>query len=184
MPGNNPRGNPNWKKGSQGGGPKSSKLVIAARDPRMIDVIVGGYLQWRKSGVGVRRAENMIIREVLDVSTTTISTWRALAAEGKEPYRQVFSRLADTEKEWRQGLFATLEPRLQEQPFRYLEKCFVDWRDEHLNQEAVEARAHQIANDKLVMLAARIDKLTEKNPGLSAAELLTGALELLADQES
>lgn len=178
------RGNPNWING-QGGGPKSSKLVVAVRDiPGTIDKIVGGYLQWRDAGIGPHRAESKVIRETFDISSTTLSKWRSLSAEGKQPYREMFDRIAAAEKLMRMGLFKELDPALREQPYRYLEKKFPDWRDHSIDSEALEARAQQIANDKIVLLAGKISQLVEVNPTLGAAELLTGALELLADQES
>lgn len=183
-------GNPNWKNG-RGGGPKSSRLAIAFRDPAAVEAIITRFQDLRHSGMAVKRAENEAIRGMLDVTATTIARWRDEAAAGQEPQREMFHRLAEVERIERLTTFTELDPALREQPFRYLAKRYPDWREDSLNKEALDMRAQEIANDMLVMVAQKISAMVADNsaPGAvsevtaAAAELLTGAIEHMIKKE-
>lgn len=174
-------GNPNWRRGWKGGGPKHSKLQIAVRDdPASIDRLVESYLAHRDMGYSVLRAENEVLRDMFGVSTQTMQRWRIAAIAGEPTYAEVWARLAAAEKEKRKELFEELDPKLKEQPYKYLEKRYHDWGDS-LNQEAVESAAQEIAGDKLTLVAQKVEELAKANPDMSAAELVTAAVEHLAE---
>lgn len=168
----------------QGGGPKSSALVVAMkRDPRTVDLIIGGYLSLRKTGRSALRAENLVIREILEVSSQTIARWRGYARNHDEPYRTLFEKIHKAEEAMREEMFGSLDAGLRLQPYRYLEKMFVDWREDSLNKEAVESRAQQIASDKLVKLSKSIDSIFDNNPDIPPKDLLIAALEYLSSED-
>lgn len=175
-------GNPNWRRGWKGGGPKSSKLQIAARDdPASIDRLVESYLEHRDMGYSVLRAENEVLRDMFGVSTQTMQRWRIAAIAGEPTYAGVWKRLADAEKETRKDVFEELRPKLKEQPYKYLEKRYPDWGEDSLNKEAVESVAQEIAGEKLTLVAQKVEELAKANPDMSAAELVTTAVEHLAE---
>lgn len=175
-------GNPNWRRGYKGGGPKSSKLQIAVRDdPASIDQLVESYQEYRSMGYAIKRAENSALRDMFGVSTQTMQQWRITAAANKEPYAEVFSKFAAAEKGKRKEDFEELDPKLREQPYKYLEKKYHDWGADSLNKEAVESTAQEIAGEKVTLLARKVEELAKANPDMSAAELVTAAVEHLAE---